>query len=66
MAWPITIKQVLVDMGYRLRVYMPYGQLLPGMSYLVRRLLENTSNESFLKVELQRPCFAGEVAHESP
>ena len=42
-------KQVLVDMGYRLRVYMPYGQLLPGMSYLVRRLLENTSNESFLK-----------------
>jgi RHH-type proline utilization regulon transcriptional repressor/proline dehydrogenase/delta 1-pyrroline-5-carboxylate dehydrogenase len=44
------IKQVLVDMGYRLRVYMPYGQLLPGMSYLVRRLLENTSNESFLKV----------------
>ncbi|HEX4147675.1 MAG TPA: proline dehydrogenase family protein, partial [Pirellulales bacterium] len=42
-------KQALVDLGYRLRIYMPYGQLLPGMAYLVRRLLENTSNESFLK-----------------
>ena len=27
----------------------PYGAMLPGMAYLVRRLLENTSNESFLK-----------------
>ena len=25
------------------------GEMLPGMSYLVRRLLENTSNEGFLK-----------------
>src|SRR5262249_15619690 len=30
--------------------YTPYGALLPGMAYLVRRLLENTSNESFLKL----------------
>ena len=43
------IKQTLLDMGHRLRVYTPYGQLLPGMAYLVRRLLENTSNESFLR-----------------
>jgi RHH-type proline utilization regulon transcriptional repressor/proline dehydrogenase/delta 1-pyrroline-5-carboxylate dehydrogenase len=42
-------KQVLVDLGYRLRIYMPYGELIPGMAYLVRRLLENTSNESFLR-----------------
>ena len=42
-------KQVLVNEGYRLRIYMPYGELLPGMAYLVRRLLENTSNESFLR-----------------
>ena len=42
-------KQVLVDMGHRLRIYMPYGELIPGMAYLVRRLLENTSNDSFLK-----------------
>jgi RHH-type proline utilization regulon transcriptional repressor/proline dehydrogenase/delta 1-pyrroline-5-carboxylate dehydrogenase len=30
-------------------MYVPLGELLPGMGYLVRRLLENTSNESFLK-----------------
>ena len=42
-------KQALVDLGYRMRIYMPYGELIPGMAYLVRRLLENTSNDSFLK-----------------
>ena len=42
-------KQVLVDMDYRLRIYMPFGELIPGMAYLVRRLLENTSNDSFLR-----------------
>ena len=36
-------------MGLRLRVYAPVGELVPGMAYLVRRLLENTSNESFLR-----------------
>ncbi len=43
------IKDVLKSLGCRLRVYTPYGQLLPGMAYLVRRLLENTSNDSFLR-----------------
>lgn len=42
-------KQALVDLGMRVRVYMPYGDLIPGMAYLVRRLLENTSNDSFLR-----------------
>ncbi len=42
------IQQALVDQGLRVRVYTPYGAMLPGMAYLVRRLLENTSNESFL------------------
>lgn len=37
-----------VERGLRVRVYTPYGAMLPGMAYLVRRLLENTSNESFL------------------
>jgi RHH-type proline utilization regulon transcriptional repressor/proline dehydrogenase/delta 1-pyrroline-5-carboxylate dehydrogenase len=36
-------------MGLRLRVYGPVGELVPGMSYLVRRLLENTANESFVR-----------------
>src|SRR5205823_1941972 len=35
--------------GFRLRVYAPVGELVPGMAYLVRRLLENTSNESFVR-----------------
>ena len=43
------IRDVLVSLGRRVRVYTPFGQLLPGMAYLVRRLLENTSNESFLR-----------------
>ncbi len=42
-------KQAMVDLGYRMRIYMPYGELIPGMAYLVRRLLENTSNDSFLR-----------------
>jgi RHH-type proline utilization regulon transcriptional repressor/proline dehydrogenase/delta 1-pyrroline-5-carboxylate dehydrogenase len=43
------VKDALVSLGQRVRVYTPYGQLLPGMAYLVRRLLENTANESFLR-----------------
>jgi RHH-type proline utilization regulon transcriptional repressor/proline dehydrogenase/delta 1-pyrroline-5-carboxylate dehydrogenase len=34
--------------GLRVRIYSPVGDLVAGMAYLVRRLLENTSNESFL------------------
>ena len=41
----------VTDRGRRLRLYAPVGELLPGMAYLVRRLLENTSNESFLRKE---------------
>ena len=51
------IQQALVDRGQRVRVYTPYGAILPGMAYLVRRLLENTSNDSFLKAS-----FAGRGA----
>jgi RHH-type proline utilization regulon transcriptional repressor/proline dehydrogenase/delta 1-pyrroline-5-carboxylate dehydrogenase len=35
--------------GFRLRLYAPVGELIPGMAYLVRRLLENTANESILR-----------------
>ena len=45
------IKRALVDLGYRVREYCPVGELLSGMSYLVRRLLENTSNEGFLRAK---------------
>lgn len=43
------VKKTIVDMGYRLREYAPVGELIPGMAYLVRRLLENSSNESWLR-----------------
>jgi RHH-type proline utilization regulon transcriptional repressor/proline dehydrogenase/delta 1-pyrroline-5-carboxylate dehydrogenase len=43
------IKSALVKMNYRVREYATVGDLIPGMAYLVRRLLENTSNESFLR-----------------
>lgn len=43
------IKKALSAQGYRVRDYVPVGELIPGMAYLVRRLLENTSNESWLR-----------------
>lgn len=47
MAAPIA--QTFSKKGYLVRLYTPVGELIPGMGYLVRRLLENTSNESFLR-----------------
>ena len=43
------LAQALVKRGHRVRVYSPYGKLLPGMAYLIRRLLENTANSSFVR-----------------
>lgn len=43
------VRKGLKNVAGRVRLYCPYGELLPGMAYLVRRLLENTANESFLK-----------------
>jgi len=54
------VKVALAGMGYRVRDYCPVGDVLPGMSYLVRRLLENTSNEGFL-----RATFNAHVRPES-
>jgi RHH-type proline utilization regulon transcriptional repressor/proline dehydrogenase/delta 1-pyrroline-5-carboxylate dehydrogenase len=45
--------------GFAVRVYTPVGDLVPGMAYLVRRLLENTSNTSFL-----RRAFSDRLAFE--
>jgi RHH-type transcriptional regulator, proline utilization regulon repressor / proline dehydrogenase / delta 1-pyrroline-5-carboxylate dehydrogenase len=47
------LAKAIADMGYRVRVYCPYGELIPGMAYLIRRLLENTANSSFLKQNLE-------------
>jgi RHH-type proline utilization regulon transcriptional repressor/proline dehydrogenase/delta 1-pyrroline-5-carboxylate dehydrogenase len=42
------LQDALATTGFRVRTYCPVGDLVAGMAYLVRRLLENTSNESFL------------------
>jgi RHH-type proline utilization regulon transcriptional repressor/proline dehydrogenase/delta 1-pyrroline-5-carboxylate dehydrogenase len=42
------LQSALASEGLRGRVYCPIGDLVAGMAYLVRRLLENTSNDSFL------------------
>jgi RHH-type proline utilization regulon transcriptional repressor/proline dehydrogenase/delta 1-pyrroline-5-carboxylate dehydrogenase len=47
------LAKALVKKGRRVRVYCPYGELLPGMAYLIRRLLENTANSSFLRQNLE-------------
>ncbi len=62
MAGPI--KRALVEMGYRVREYCPVGELLPGMSYLVRRLLENTSNEGFLRAKFAEKVSAKELLRD--
>lgn len=50
------LRRALVERGERVRVYLPVGDLIPGMAYLIRRLLENTSNVSFLR----QSCVEGQ------
>jgi len=54
------VRTALRKAGLKLRLYAPIGKMLPGMAYLVRRLLENTANESFL-----RQSFAEGVSKEN-
>jgi RHH-type proline utilization regulon transcriptional repressor/proline dehydrogenase/delta 1-pyrroline-5-carboxylate dehydrogenase len=55
------VHEALRRMGARLRVYAPMGELVPGMAYLVRRLLENTSNESFVRHHFAEGEALGEL-----
>jgi RHH-type proline utilization regulon transcriptional repressor/proline dehydrogenase/delta 1-pyrroline-5-carboxylate dehydrogenase len=43
------VRKGILKIAGRIRLYCPYGDMVPGMGYLVRRLLENTANESFLR-----------------
>jgi proline dehydrogenase len=54
------LAEALATRGLRVRTYCPVGDLVAGMAYLVRRLLENTSNESFLG-ELERGAAVEEL-----
>lgn len=57
-----SLAKALVKRGHRVRVYTPYGKLLPGMAYLIRRLLENTANSSFLRQSLEDKPVAELIA----
>jgi len=53
------LRAALSQRGMRIREYAPVGEMIPGMAYFVRRLLENTSNQSWL-----RAGFSDEVADD--
>ncbi|MFI4882805.1 MAG: proline dehydrogenase family protein, partial [Phycisphaerales bacterium JB064] len=53
------LKHAAAEMDLRVREYVPVGEMIPGMAYLVRRLLENTSNESWLKAGFLDEADAG-------
>lgn len=42
------IREAILENGHVIRIYVPCGEPIAGMAYLVRRLLENTSQQSFL------------------
>lgn len=42
------VRKVLCQEKIPVRVYTPVGDLVTGMSYFARRILENTANEGFL------------------
>lgn len=47
MAEPLA--QAVAQSGAQLRLYLPSGELLTGIAYLIRRLLENTADTSILR-----------------
>jgi RHH-type proline utilization regulon transcriptional repressor/proline dehydrogenase/delta 1-pyrroline-5-carboxylate dehydrogenase len=67
------LRESVVEQGFRFRVYTPIGELIPGMSYLVRRLLENTANESVIHGQYETSEFQPDalvfptpIEHEEP
>jgi RHH-type proline utilization regulon transcriptional repressor/proline dehydrogenase/delta 1-pyrroline-5-carboxylate dehydrogenase len=54
-------RELLRSLGHRVRLYAPVGDLITGMAYLVRRLLENTANSSFLRLSHHDRVDIGEL-----
>jgi len=50
------VKHSLVRLDSAFESIRRMAKLLPGMAYLVRRLLENTANSSLLAGQLHRAC----------
>jgi RHH-type proline utilization regulon transcriptional repressor/proline dehydrogenase/delta 1-pyrroline-5-carboxylate dehydrogenase len=54
------VRKGLRNVAKRVRLYCPYGDLIPGMAYLVRRLLENTATSpSCARASPARPTWSG-------
>ena len=61
------LRDTLAGAGYRTRVYVPVGRIIPGMAYLVRRLLENTSNQAWFNAgAIASPTPSSEAQDPSP
>ena len=58
------VRRVLLDRVGRVRLYCPCGPIVPGMAYLVRRLLENTANQSFLRLMFSEGTDAGDLLRD--
>ncbi|MFZ2448306.1 MAG: proline dehydrogenase family protein [Syntrophobacteraceae bacterium] len=58
------VRTALRKAGLNVRVYSPIGEMIQGMSYLVRRLLENTANESFLRQSFSQKLPRGELLRD--
>jgi len=58
------IKAAVRQLNLRLREYCPVGELLPGIAYFVRRLLENTSNEGFLASKFAKGASRDELLRD--
>jgi len=56
-----SIAEAFTARGFLVRNYAPVGELIPGMGYLVRRLLENTSNEGFIRQSVHEQRRASEL-----
>ena len=58
------IKAAMLGLNCRVRDYCPVGELLPGIAYFVRRLLENTSNEGFLANKFSKGAGRDELLRD--
>ena len=60
------LQTAIAAQGLRVRAYCPVGDLVAGMAYLVRRLLENTSNDSFLQEQARGAAISELLAKPEP
>jgi RHH-type proline utilization regulon transcriptional repressor/proline dehydrogenase/delta 1-pyrroline-5-carboxylate dehydrogenase len=60
------LQEAIAANDLRVRTYCPVGDLVAGMAYLVRRLLENTSNDSFLLQQQQGTSLDTLLARPKP